>query len=113
MAHLEIRVRGRARELVPRTHQLAVVTAVDAIADRLAQLDRNGAVVLDGEIGNAAPRIQPPRGDDRTGGAGRDTGLAAAAVGTGALIYRQRQVRRSEEHTPELQAPCNLELRLL
>src|SRR5256885_3316395 len=93
MAHLEIRVRGRARELVPRTHQLAVVTAVDAIADRLAQLNRNGAVVLDGEIGDAAPRIQPPGGDDRTGGAGRDA--------------------RSEEHTSELQSPCNLVCRLL
>src|SRR5438067_977311 len=94
MAHLEIRVRGRARELVPRTHQLAVVTAVDAIADRLAQLNRNGAVVLDGEIGDAAPRIQPPGGDDRTGGAGRDARLAAAAVGAGALIHRQGQVRQ-------------------
>src|SRR5207248_2613944 len=94
MAHLEIRVRGRARELVPRTHELAVVAAVDAIADRPAQLDRNGAVVLDGEIGDAAPRIQPPGGDDRTGGAGRDARLAAAAVGAGALIDGQRQVRQ-------------------
>src|SRR5438046_1261933 len=94
MAHLEIRVRGRARELVPRTHQLAVVTAVDAIADRLAQLNRNGAVVLDGEVGDAAPRVQPPGGDDRTGGAGGDARLAAAAVGAGALIHRQRQVRQ-------------------
>ncbi len=94
MAHLEIRVRRRVRELVPRTYELAVVTAVDAIANGLAQLDRDGAVVLDGEIGNAAPRIQPPGCDDRPGGAGRDAGLAAAAVGAGALIYGQWQIRQ-------------------
>src|SRR5256885_130468 len=106
MAHLEIRVRGRARELVPRTYELAVVTAVDAIADRLAQLNRNGAVVLDGEIGDAAPRIQPPGGDDRTGGAGRDARLAAAAVGGGALIHRQRQVRQDPAAKETTAAPA-------
>src|SRR5256885_16422911 len=108
MAHLEIRVRGRARELVPRTHQLAVVTAVDAMADRLAQLNRNGAVVLDGEVGDAASRIQPPGGDDRTGGAGRDARLAAAAVGAGALIHRQRQVRQDlAEKEPRAALACD------
>src|SRR5256885_13264916 len=70
---------------------------------------------------DALPIFQPPGGDDRTGGAGRDAGLAAAAVGAGALIYGQGQVRqdltekepRSEEHTSELQAPCKFVWRLL
>src|SRR5256885_17260808 len=43
---------------------------------------------------DALPIFQPPGGDDRTGGAGRDAGLAAAAVGAGALIYGQGQVRQ-------------------
>ncbi len=36
----EILLGRRARELVPRTHQLAVVATVDAIADRAAKFDR-------------------------------------------------------------------------
>src|SRR5579863_1996915 len=45
VADLEVRMGRRARELVPRTHQLAVIAAVDAIAERTAQIQRNGAVM--------------------------------------------------------------------
>ena len=38
VAHLEVRVRGGPRKLVPRAHELAVVAAVDAVADGGAQL---------------------------------------------------------------------------
>ena len=34
VAHLEVRMRRRAGELVPRAHQLAVIAAVDAVAER-------------------------------------------------------------------------------
>ena len=46
------------RELVPRAHREAIVAAIDAVADRFAEFVRDRALVLDGEIGNAAPRIE-------------------------------------------------------
>ena len=46
------------RELVPRADREAIVAAIDAVADRFAKLVRDRALVLDGEIGNAAPRIE-------------------------------------------------------
>ena len=72
----EVLLGGGTREFVPRTHQLAVVATVDAIADGAAQLERNRAGELDGEIGNAAPRVQAIGGDDGAGGAGRQAGAA-------------------------------------
>ena len=77
---LEIRMRGGARELVPRAHELAVVASVDAVAHHAPQLRRNRAVQLDGEIGDAAPRIELLRRGDRAGGAGGYTRRAGAAV---------------------------------
>src|SRR6185437_2337782 len=47
------------RKLVPRADGKAIVAAVDAIADRSSQVSRNRALVLDGEIGNTAARIDP------------------------------------------------------
>jgi hypothetical protein len=51
-------------ELVPGADQLAVVAAVDAVAHQRAQFQRDRAVVLDGQVGDAAPRIQPVRRHD-------------------------------------------------
>src|SRR5262249_60312657 len=76
--HLEVGVRRRAGKLVPRAHELAIIAAEDAVADRWAQLHRDGTVMLDGEIGDAAPRIEAVGCDDRARGAGRDAGLAGA-----------------------------------
>src|SRR3974377_1092636 len=98
MTHLEIRVAGGARELVPRTHQLAVIAAEDAIADPLAQLHRDRAVVLDGEIGNAAARIEAPGRNDRPRRAGGDARLGGATVRARRLIERERQ---NGEQLPE------------
>src|ERR1700733_9114848 len=92
MADLEVRIRRGARELVPRAHQLAVIAAVDAVAEEGAQLHWDRALVLDGKVGDAAARVQAVRCDDRAGGTGRDTRTAAAAVLTRALIRRQRHV---------------------
>ena len=50
--------RRRARELVPRADGEAIVAAIDAVADRGAELARDRALVLDGQVGDAAPRIE-------------------------------------------------------
>ena len=44
MADAKIRLVADLRILVPRTHQLAVVATIDAIADKRAQLQRDGAL---------------------------------------------------------------------
>src|SRR5262245_17310959 len=60
----EVHFAGETCELVPGTHQLAVVTTVNAIAHGLAELFGNRAAQFDGEIGNAASRVQLERSDD-------------------------------------------------
>ena len=62
---LEIVARGKLRlpaflgELVPRADRQAIVAAKDAIADERPKLARDRAVMLDREVGDAAPRIEP------------------------------------------------------
>jgi len=49
---------GRALgKLVPRTHQLAIITAINAVANKGAQLYGNAAGMLDGEVRDATPCI--------------------------------------------------------
>src|SRR5579863_2926849 len=43
-----------AREFVPGAYRQAIVTAKYAVAHRLAEFTRDRALVLDGQIGNAA-----------------------------------------------------------
>src|SRR6185437_15398336 len=52
-------VRRGAGEAVPRADREAIVAAIDPVAHQRAQLVRDRAVVLDGEIGDAARRIEP------------------------------------------------------
>src|SRR5579875_267368 len=92
--HLEIGVARGPRELVPRADELAVIASINAVADRRAEFDRNRAGVLDGQIRDASPRIEPVRRDDGARRAGRDARLARAAVGARRGIGRQRQVRQ-------------------
>src|SRR5271156_6144991 len=89
---LEVRVRGSLREFIPRAHQLTVIAPIDAVAKRRAQRLGYGALELDGQIGNAAARIELVRRDDGPGRAGRNAGAAAAAMGAARRIDRQRQV---------------------
>ena len=73
---------GFVRELgkaVPRTGGETVVSAIQAIADGLAELDGDAALVLDGQIGNAAPCVHAMRGGDRIRGTGIHTACALAA----------------------------------
>ena len=83
----EIALTRGPRELVPGTGQLAVVAAVDAITDGAPEFRGDGAFEFDGEIGDAAARVQPVGGDDGAGGAGGMQALqvpqCAVATGSG------------------------------
>ena len=92
VAHREIRLGARLREFVPRADQLAIVAAVDAIADQRAQFQRNRAFVFDREVGNTAPRVELVRRDDGARGTDVDALAATAAVIGLRRIHRQRQV---------------------
>src|SRR6185295_5273739 len=62
----------------------AVVAAIDAVADQRPQLLGDGALVLDGEIRNAAPRIELVGSADRLRRANID---AALTTSTGILLF--------------------------
>ena len=68
------------RELVPRADGKAVVAAIDAVADRRAELERDRPLVLDGEVGDAAPRIEPVGRREGVGRADVEAGAAGAAM---------------------------------
>ena len=89
---LERLLRCRPCESVPRARELAVIAPVDAIAHGTAQLDRDCALELDREVGDAAPCVQPVGRDDGAGGAGRDAGAAAAAVSGACGVDGQLQI---------------------
>src|SRR3954470_19387225 len=80
VSRLKIRLGGRTREAIPRTNRLAVVAAVDTVADERAQFFRYRGLVLDGEVGDAAARVQPVRPANRLGRTDIDAFLAAPTV---------------------------------
>src|SRR2546430_3026073 len=80
VSHRKIALATDLRELVPRTNELAIVATVDTVADQRAQRLRNAALQLDGEIRDAAPRVELVRPDDRPGRTDVDPGVAADAV---------------------------------
>jgi hypothetical protein len=92
MARVKISFVRGLREFVPGANQLAIVAAIDAVAEQRPQFFRDSAFEFDGEIGNAAPRIDLIRRDDGAGRADIDTGLACAAVVFGRRIDGQIQV---------------------
>src|SRR5512135_1368580 len=92
MPHGKIRLDGLVGETVPRTDQLAVVAAIDAVADERAQLDGDAALEFDGEVGDATPRVELIRCSDGLGWADVDAGMAGAAVVLFRRVGRQRQV---------------------
>ncbi len=69
LAWLEIRQRCHWRAAIPGANVLANIAAEDVIADRFPQFQRDGAAQLDGEIRNAAPRVQNIRLYNCAGGA--------------------------------------------
>ena len=80
LARQQLRLARHPRELVPGAHREAVVAAVDPIADRLPELPRDVPLVLDGEIGDAAPGIELVGRREGVGRADVQAGAAAAAV---------------------------------
>ena len=99
IAHLA----GVDGELVPRAGRKAIVAAIDAIAKQRPQFLIDRAAMLDRQVGNAAPRIQLERRRKGPGGAGVQTGGAAAAVV--ALGRVGRQVQRGEDRAKEEPVP--------
>src|SRR6266852_1804857 len=80
LARRELGLASLLRELVPRTHRQAIVAAVDAVAHRRAQLARDRALVLDRQVGDAAPRIEPVGRRKRRGRTDVEAGAADAAM---------------------------------
>ena len=81
MAHAELGVARRARELhVPRTDVLAHVAAEQPVAHvaSVGLVELTG--MLDGEVGDAAPRVEHARCDECAGWTGVETGAAGAAA---------------------------------
>ena len=52
-------MRGGTGKLVPRADREAVVATVNPVSDGFPKFAGNVSLVLDGQIGNAAPRIEP------------------------------------------------------
>ena len=71
---------GGLGEAVPGASGEAVVAAVDAIAEGLAKFEGDGALVFDGEVGEAAAGVELVGGGDGLGGAGGEAAGAFAAV---------------------------------
>src|SRR5258705_513766 len=85
VARLEVVLRARPGEAVPRTDELAVVAAVHAVADERAQFFRDGAFVLDREVRDAAARVELVGAADRLRRAHVD---AAPAGPTSVFLWR-------------------------
>src|SRR5687767_15561317 len=110
--HRKIRFPRDLRKPVPRADDLAIVAAVHPVTDQRPQLLRDGGLVLDGQVGDAAPRVELVGPADGLGGAYLDAPLAGSTMIFFRDVTRQRQVAvhlakeepraRSEEHTSEL-----------
>ena len=95
---VEVGARGKLRlapgmsEFVPRADGQAVVAAVDAIADRGSQLARDRALMLDRQVGDAAPRVDPVGRGERLGRTGVEAGAALSAMVRFGRVGRQLEV---------------------
>src|SRR5271170_1157671 len=68
------------REFVPRAHRQAIVAAINAAADQRAQRARDWTLVLDREVGNAAPRVETIGSGKCRCRANIETGLTVTAM---------------------------------
>ena len=92
MTNGKIRRVGFLRKPVPRADQLTVIAAVNAVTHQRAQRLGDVALVLDGQVGNAASRIQLVWGNDGLRRADVDAARAGAAVRGLRDIHRKRQI---------------------
>src|SRR5688500_3119742 len=79
VSRFEVIFHAQLGKTIPRTDELAVVAAVDPVADERPQFFRDRALVLDGEVGDAAPRLELVWAADRLRRAHVDAALAGAA----------------------------------
>src|SRR5471030_2307169 len=92
VAHAKVWLAADFGVAVPRAGKLTVVAAVDAVADQRPQFQRNRTFQFDGQVRNAAPRIELVGPDDRARGTDVDALRAAAAMLPGRSVRWQRQV---------------------
>src|SRR4029077_3742108 len=88
----QFRLMAGLREFVPRADRKAVVAAIDAVADRFTEFARDGSLVFDREIGNAAPRVELVGGGKSGCRADVEAGPARPAMVDVGLIARQIDV---------------------
>ena len=74
LARRKLRLAPGLRELVPRADREAIVAAIDAVAHQRAQLARDRTLVLDRQVRDAAPRIEPVGRGKRIGRADVEAG---------------------------------------
>ena len=91
-------------ELVPRADRQAIVAAIDAVADQRPQRRIDRALVLDGEIGDAAPRIETVGRGKAGSGRCRGRPALAAMVGLGRVGRASPARRRSRPGTARSRA---------
>jgi len=90
---------GAAGKFVPRTDRQTIVAAIDPVAQRLAEFQRDRILQLDSQVGNTAPRIEPV-GHRKSGSR---AGILASRAGTATVAARwvrfkfQRGIDRPEE----------------
>jgi len=77
------------REAVPRADELAIVAAIDAVADRRTQDFGNRPGMLDGQIRDTAARVQTIGSYDRPGRTEIEAARAASAVRRNRFVDRQ------------------------
>ncbi len=92
MTRKKVRLFAPLGETVPGTDQLAVITAVDAVAEQRSQFIGNAAFVFNSEIGDAASGIHHIGLDNGRSRTDIETGPATAAMVANGLIRRQRQI---------------------
>lgn|GEM_PF-2586539 len=80
MADSEVGLGSHLGEFVPGTDELAVVTAIDPVADRRAKLLGYAAVEFYCQVRDTPSCIEFVRRNDGAGGADIDTGRTATAV---------------------------------
>ena len=90
---LKLRLARSLRKLVPWAHGEAVVAAIDAVAHGRAEFMRDRALMLDGEVGDAAARVELVGRGEGVGRADVEAGAAGAAIvglGLAWLEFRRR-----------------------
>ncbi len=90
---------GGRGELVPGADRQAVVAAVDPVAHGLAVAPWHGAVMLDGQVGEAGARVELERRGEGLGRADVQAGPAGAAMLAGGRVRGEGEVgeHRSQE----------------